>query len=109
MIKPLPGNPYHAPEGDDTPLQSASPGVLAMILIVVVTLAAAFCTFFCTCIGIGVAGAEFLGGSTFAVAATGGLGAALVVGVLCVRSMTRWLTPRQVEDSQPSLEERSPP
>jgi hypothetical protein len=87
-------NPYSAPQGFGEPLPSTSPGWLAMSFAVVVTLISSVCTFFCTCLGVGLACFAALGDAAVPLAILCGVGAAMVIGVFVHRVLYRLLAPK---------------
>ncbi|MDG1893545.1 MAG: hypothetical protein P8J37_01420 [Fuerstiella sp.] len=102
-------NPYESPKNHELSGQDSyrTPGPLAMFGIVVVSLIAAGCTFFGTCVGIGLglysAGANE---GLFLVCAYGG---GTVVGVLIGLAVYRLMTRRSVYRRHSSAEEAPQP
>jgi hypothetical protein len=81
-------NPCSAPQGFGEPLPSTSPGWLVMSFAVVVTLISSVCTFFCTCLGVGLACFAALGD------------AAVPLAILC-DVPPRGVSPRGVSPGEP--------
>ena len=104
-------NPYQSPTSTTT--VARTPSVRAILGIVVVSLIAGFCTFFCTCFGIGLVAINVPGGvsdDNFILAACGG-GAvvASLVTVFVARAVSRRVTNQHSPSAPATSDEISVP
>jgi hypothetical protein len=81
------------PDAHADPSAAPRPGLLAILLISILTVLAGSCTFFCSCFGIGIMLGQLTGELTILFAFVGGMAAAIFVAGATRSGLTQLFTP----------------